>query len=78
MTEETMLRDPAPQQIEPLAEAAPGTRCTLMKLTRRTCRWPIGDPKSGDFCFCGATSMRGRPYCEFHLGVAYHAPAQRK
>jgi hypothetical protein len=33
MTEETMLRDPGPQQIEPLAEAAPGTRCTRMKLT---------------------------------------------
>ena len=45
MTEETMLRDPGPQQIEPLAEAAPGTRCTLMKLTRRTSRWPIGDPE---------------------------------
>jgi GcrA cell cycle regulator len=78
MTEETMLRDPGPQQIEPLAEPPPGTRCTLMKLTRRTCRWPIGDPKKGDFCFCGATSVWGRPYCEFHLGVAYHAPAQRK
>jgi hypothetical protein len=22
-----------------------------MKLTSRTCRWPIGDPKRGDFCF---------------------------
>jgi GcrA cell cycle regulator len=78
MTEE-MLRDPGPQRIEPPTETArPSTRCTLMQLTSRTCRWPIGDPKRGDFCFCGATSVRGRPYCEFHLGVAYHAPAQRK
>jgi hypothetical protein len=30
MTEE-MLRDPGPQRIEPLAKAAPGTRCTLIK-----------------------------------------------
>ena len=51
MTEE-MLRDPGPQRIEPPAEAArPSTRCTLMQLTSRTCRWPIGDPKRGDFCF---------------------------
>jgi hypothetical protein len=77
MTEETMLRDPGPQQIEPLAEAAPGTRCTLIKLTSRTCRWPIGDPKRRDFCFCGATSVRGRPYCGFHLGVASCAGATK-
>jgi hypothetical protein len=51
MTGEIMLRDPGPQQIEPLAEAAPGTRCTLMKLTSRTCRWPIGDPKKGISAF---------------------------
>ena len=45
MTEE-MLRDPGPQRIEPPAEAArPSTRCTLMQLTSRTCRWPIGDPR---------------------------------
>jgi hypothetical protein len=67
-----MLRDPAPQQIEPLAETAPGTRCTLLKLTSRTCRWPIGDPKSGDFFLrrylCVGTavlrvSSRGRISC---------------
>jgi hypothetical protein len=52
-TTDTELHDPGPQQIEPLAEAAPGTHCTLMKLTSRTCRWPIGDPKREDFCFCG-------------------------
>jgi hypothetical protein len=78
-TEKTILRDSGRQQIGPLAEAAPGTRCTLLELTSRTCRWPIGDPKKEDFCFCGATTpVRGRPYCEFHIGVAYHAPAQRK
>jgi hypothetical protein len=86
-TEETMLRDPrlgSPQQIEPLADEAPVAAprpprrgVTLLQLTSRTCRWPIGDPKKEDFCFCGATTpVWGRPYCELHLGVAYHAPAQ--
>jgi hypothetical protein len=74
-TEKTILRDSGRQQIEPLPEAAPGTRCTLLELTSRTCRWPIGDPKKEDFCFCGATVQR-RPYCEVHRALAY-APPQR-
>jgi GcrA cell cycle regulator len=80
-TEETMLRDPGSGACpcpEPPAEAARlATRCTFMGLTSRTCRWPIGDPKKEDFCFCGATPTRGRPYCGFHVGIAY-APPQRR
>ena len=28
-------------------------RKTLLQLTEQTCRWPIGDPGSADFFFCG-------------------------
>jgi GcrA cell cycle regulator len=77
MTEE-MLRDPGPQRIEPPTEAArPSTRCTLMQLTSRTCRWPVGDPRKAGFHFCGAVPVQGKPYCEFHVGIAY-APPQRR
>jgi GcrA cell cycle regulator len=59
--------DDAPLQLfEPCANAIHG----LDALGAR-------DPRSADFCFCGATSVRGRPYCNFHLGGAY-APPQRK
>jgi GcrA cell cycle regulator len=45
-------------------------------LTSRSCRWPIGDPASPEFCFCGEATMTP-PYCEHHHGVAYLAPPVR-
>lgn len=35
------------------------------------CRWPIGDPKTDDFHFCGDPSIEGKPYCEKHCAMAY-------
>jgi len=36
-----------------------------------TCQWPIGDPSSDKFQFCGAPIEPGRPYCAKHCQVAY-------
>ena len=38
---------------------------------RHKCCWPIGDPRSEDFHFCGAKISDGRPYCEEHCAIAY-------
>jgi GcrA cell cycle regulator len=35
------------------------------------CKWPIGDPKSQDFHFCGDSALLGRPYCATHCAEAY-------
>jgi GcrA cell cycle regulator len=35
------------------------------------CCWPMGHPTDGDFHFCGAPPVPGRPYCEHHAAVAY-------
>lgn len=35
------------------------------------CQWPIGDPRSGDFHFCGAPAVPGKPYCEEHCAMAF-------
>lgn len=43
----------------------------LLDLTKRSCRWPYGDPDQPDFHFCGAKSLAGRPYCAAHHKVAY-------
>ena len=43
----------------------------LMDLKLTTCRWPIGDPKDEDFCFCGKQTMTGKPYCQKHCQEAY-------
>jgi GcrA cell cycle regulator len=53
-------------------------RLTLMELTERTCKWPIGDPATEDFWFCGLPSVAGKPYCEAHVGVAFQPMSARR
>jgi GcrA cell cycle regulator len=53
-------------------------RLTLLQLSEHTCKWPIGDPLTPDFYFCGQHSDDGKPYCEFHSRRAYHQVEKRK
>ncbi|HYA80303.1 MAG TPA: GcrA family cell cycle regulator [Methylocystis sp.] len=53
-------------------------RVTLLELRDAMCRWPIGDPSSPEFRFCGVKSTSGSgPYCRHHAAVAYQ-PAQER
>jgi GcrA cell cycle regulator len=47
-------------------------RLSLLDLSEVTCKWPIGDPLSSEFYFCGQHSVEGKPYCEFHARRAFH------
>ncbi|MCF3973648.1 GcrA family cell cycle regulator [Paracoccus salsus] len=53
-------------------------KLTLMELTERTCKWPIGDPATEKFWFCGLPSQAGKPYCEAHVGVAFQPMSSRR
>lgn len=53
-------------------------RLSLMELTERTCKWPIGDPATDDFWFCGLAAQPGKPYCEAHVGVAFQPMSARR
>lgn len=53
-------------------------RLTLLQLSEQTCKWPIGDPLTPDFYFCGQHSNEGKPYCEFHSRRAYHQIDKKK
>ena len=53
-------------------------RISLMELTERTCKWPIGDPATDDFYFCGLPVQPGKPYCEAHVGVAFQPMSSRR
>ena len=56
-----------------------GQRRTILELTEQTCRWPIGDPGSTEFFFCGGNTIAGLPYCAYHSRVAYQpAPDRRR
>lgn len=50
----------------------------LMELTERTCKWPVGDPATEDFWFCGLPVQAGKPYCEAHVGVAFQPMSARR
>lgn len=50
----------------------------LMELTERTCKWPVGDPATDDFWFCGLPVQQGKPYCEAHVGVAFQPMSTRR
>ena len=53
-------------------------RLNLMQLTERTCKWPVGDPATDDFWFCGHPVQQGKPYCEAHVAVAFQPMSARR
>ena len=53
-------------------------RLSLLELTEATCHWPVGDPGSADFFFCGGKSVAGLPYCAHHSRVAYQPAGDRR
>ena len=62
-----------------LAEVAKKSRkLTLMQLTERTCKWPVGDPATEEFWFCGLPASPGKPYCEAHVSVAFQPMSARR
>jgi GcrA cell cycle regulator len=75
---------PSANEIDPAALAKvseiekKAKRLTLMELTERTCKWPVGDPATEDFWFCGLPVKSGKPYCEAHVGVAFQPMSSRR
>ena len=53
-------------------------KLNLMELTERTCKWPVGDPATEDFWFCGLSVQQGKPYCEAHVSVAFQPMSSRR
>jgi GcrA cell cycle regulator len=50
--------------------------CSLFELQQWHCRWPVGDPSSEDFGFCGNIRIAGLPYCADHARIAYRRSAR--
>jgi GcrA cell cycle regulator len=70
-----------PKAVQPAAPAPapipdlPGT-ATVMTLGAHMCKWPIGDPSSREFSFCGRRASEG-VYCVEHARVAYQPQVKR-
>ena len=50
----------------------------MANLKPNQCRWPIGDPDSDNFHFCGETVFSGKPYCYEHCRQAYQFTPPKK
>jgi len=64
---------PSPIKHRPLdSTPMPATgSATILALGDRSCKWPMGDPLSPDFHFCGKSAGAGIPYCTDHAHLAY-------
>lgn len=78
---ETLLQT-LPQTQVRLAESVVVPMCesiSIMELRETTCRWPLGDPMTADFSYCGAKSPFGAgPYCAAHARIAYQPTVDRR
>jgi GcrA cell cycle regulator len=82
------MPQPRPRALEPRAHAVPAPRptpyvelpgtATVLTLGAHMCKWPIGDPSSDDFTFCGRRASEERPYCVDHAQMAYQPPQSKK
>ena len=61
---------------KPSAEVAGKT--SLLDLSDKICKWPLGHPGEPDFHFCGSPINPGFPYCVNHCSVAYQAQLPRR
>jgi GcrA cell cycle regulator len=69
----------SPEALATVREVEKGAkRISLMELTERTCKWPIGDPATDEFWFCGLAVQQGKPYCEAHVNVAFQPMSGRR
>jgi GcrA cell cycle regulator len=53
-------------------------KTSLLELSDKICKWPLGHPGEPDFHFCGQPINPGFPYCLDHCSVAYQAQLPRR
>lgn len=85
--EEVAVAAPAAAEAQPVAVEKVAAKpvperksggATILNLTERMCKWPIGDPRDKDFHFCGKASHGNLPYCIEHAQIAYQPPGKRR
>jgi GcrA cell cycle regulator len=61
---------PAPQPA-PVPVAASAVVRPFPRASQRTCCWPMGEPGTAEFRFCGGEAIPTKPYCADHAAIAY-------
>jgi GcrA cell cycle regulator len=65
-----------PHPGETFVQSGPG--CSLLELSPGNCRWPLSEPGTEDFRFCGNSQVEGLPYCVGHARLAYKSTARAR
>lgn len=73
-----MAEDLAPMPVLNNTVLPASRRLSLTDLTERTCKWPVGDPMTDEFHFCGCDSQDNSPYCKYHAKLAYQPVNERR
>lgn len=68
---------PEPEFIAPLVLDT-GDRTTVATIKNNMCKWPLGDPATDDFHFCGQSTLSGKSYCAYHAHLAFQPPQRRE
>lgn len=68
--------EPEPEVVE--ADIPIAQRCSLVDLNDEKCHWPVGDPATPEFFFCGGKANAGTAYCGWHNRVAYQPASVRR
>ena len=69
---------PVVQAPRPIAYVEEPGSATVLTLGAHMCKWPIGDPSTDGFTFCGRRSSQEGPYCVEHARVAYQPAVGKK
>jgi GcrA cell cycle regulator len=64
-----------PPPLEPMAQAD-GSVASVLTITEKMCKWPIGDPTDQTFAFCGRDACDG-PYCTEHARLGFQPQRAR-
>ena len=69
------LPQPVEEIVVPISEMV-----TILELKEAMCRWPVGDPTTPEFRFCGAKKSATAigPYCPYHSRIAYQPVQERR
>ncbi|HEY2228028.1 MAG TPA: GcrA family cell cycle regulator [Xanthobacteraceae bacterium] len=80
LTQHQILMDlpPEPASPEEAISLSSGPGCSLLELSPGKCRWPLSEPGTEAFCFCGNRQVEGLPYCVGHARIAYKSAARTR
>lgn len=77
-------RPPRPRLVVPEPEMVEerrlpsGDYATVMTVREGMCKWPIGDPSTEEFHFCGHSVDDNASYCVAHSRMAYQPSQPRR